>query len=118
MRKMKIKHMILSNSNNSSKAYKHTTCKWLSIMAAILLIVMIPLSSYAESERYIAVASDRHGNKVSGKARFTVNKKTGKIKIKKGTKKGTYKVKVRVTAAGTDTYQPGSKTATVKIKVK
>ena len=57
-----MKHMILSNSNNSSKAHKHTTGKWLSIMAAILLIVMIPLSSYAESERYIAVASDRHGN--------------------------------------------------------
>ena len=57
-----MKHMILSNSNNCSKSHKHTTGKWLSIAAVILLIVMIPLSSYAESERLIAVASDRHGN--------------------------------------------------------
>ena len=47
-----------------------------------------------------------------------LNKKTGKIKIKKKAKKGTYKIKVKVTAAGTETYKAGSKTVTVKIKVR
>ena len=38
--------------------------------------------------------------RVSGSKKLTVNKKNGKITIKKGTKKGTYKIKVKITAAG------------------
>ena len=51
-------------------------------------------------------------------AQFTINQGTGDITVKKGTKKGTYKLKVIVTAAGNAKYLPGSKTVTVKIKVK
>ena len=36
----------------------------------------------------------------------------------KGTKKGTYKMKVTVTAAGNASYKAGTKTVTVKVKVK
>ncbi len=50
--------------------------------------------------------------------KITVNKKTGKITVKKGLKKGTYKLKIKVTAAGTTAYKKGSKTVTVKIRVK
>ncbi|MBQ7505035.1 MAG: starch-binding protein [Ruminococcus sp.] len=56
--------------------------------------------------------------KTSGKKFFTVNAKTGKITVKKGTNKGTYSIKVKVTAKGNTTYKPGTKTVTVKIKVK
>ena len=42
----------------------------------------------------------------------------GKITVKKGTKKGTYRMKVIVTAAGNAKYEKGSKTVTVKVKVK
>lgn len=56
--------------------------------------------------------------KVSGKKNITVNKKTGKITVKKGTKKGTYKVKVKVSAAAAGSYNAGSKTVTYTIKVK
>ncbi len=56
--------------------------------------------------------------KVSGNKKITVNKKTGKITIKKGLKKKTYTIKIKVTAAGNDTYLKGSKTVTVKIIVK
>ena len=56
--------------------------------------------------------------KVSGNKYFTVNGKTGTIKIKKGLKKGTYKIKVNVRAAGTKTYEAASKNVTVKVKVK
>ena len=56
--------------------------------------------------------------KVSGNKKITINKKTGKITLKKGLKKGTYKLKVKVTASGTSKYKKTVKTVTVKIKVK
>ena len=56
--------------------------------------------------------------KTSGNKKITINKKTGKITVKKGTKKGTYKIKVKVTAAGNNNYKKGSKIVTVKVKIK
>ncbi|MEE0705927.1 MAG: BspA family leucine-rich repeat surface protein [Adlercreutzia sp.] len=50
--------------------------------------------------------------------KFKVNAKTGKITLSKGTKKGTYKVKIKATAAGNSSYKAGSKTVTVKVVVK
>ena len=55
--------------------------------------------------------------KISGKSKITIAP-TGKITLKKGLKKGTYKVKVQVTAAGTASYKAGSKIVTLSIKVK
>ncbi len=55
--------------------------------------------------------------KVKGNKKITVAK-NGKITVKKGLKKGTYKIKVKVTAAGNGTYAAASKTVTVTIKVK
>ncbi len=58
-------------------------------------------------------------SKVSGNKKITINKTTGKVTVKKKLKKGTYKVKVRVKAAGNTNYNPsGWKTVTFKIKVK
>ena len=56
--------------------------------------------------------------KTSGKSKITVNAKTGKITVKKGLKKGTYKVKVKVSAKATSNYKADSKTVTIKVKVK
>lgn len=50
--------------------------------------------------------------------RFKVDPNTGNITIKKKTKKGTYKVKINVAAAGNANYDQGSKTVTVKVRVK
>ncbi len=55
--------------------------------------------------------------KSSGNKKITVSK-AGKITVKKGLKKGTYKVKIKVTAAGNASYKAKSKTVTVTIKVK
>lgn len=55
--------------------------------------------------------------KLSGNKKITINS-SGKITVKKKLKKGTYKLKVRVTAAGNTKYKAGSKTVTVTIKVK
>ena len=49
--------------------------------------------------------------------RLTVNAKTGKITVKKGTNKGNYKIKVKITAKGTKKYNPKTVIKTVKIKV-
>jgi hypothetical protein len=57
------------------------------------------------------------GNKKSKKV-LKINSKNGKITVKKKTKKGTYKVKVTVTAAGNNQYKSGSKTIDVSVKVK
>lgn len=57
--------------------------------------------------------------KSSGDKKISINKKTGNITVKKGLKKGkTFKLKVKVTAAGNTAYKAGSKTVTVKIKIK
>ena len=49
---------------------------------------------------------------------FKINSKTGKITIKKGLKKGTYKITIKVSASGNDYYLAGSRNATVKVVVK
>ena len=48
---------------------------------------------------------------------FTVKKKTGAVTVKKGLRKGTYKLNIAVTAAGNKTYRSKTKTVTVKIQV-
>lgn len=49
---------------------------------------------------------------------FAVNKKNGKITVKKDLKKGTYKVTVRVKASGNSSYMPKTEKVTVTIVVK
>lgn len=60
--------------------------------------------------------------KAKAKKALKLNKNTGKITVKKKTKKGTYKLKVKVTAAGTSAgapqYKAGSKTVWITVKVK
>ena len=56
---------------------------------------------------------------VGSKAKKALKFKNGKITVKKGTKKGTYKMKVTVSAAATTGYNaaaPVTKTVTVKVK--
>ena len=56
--------------------------------------------------------------KSSGDSKITINKSTGKVTVKKGLKKGTYSVKVKVKAAGNSKYKSATKTVTFKITVK
>ena len=56
--------------------------------------------------------------KVKGDKKITVNKKTGKVTVKKGTKVGKYTVKIQVKVTGSQFYKPLNKTVTVKISVK
>ena len=56
--------------------------------------------------------------KAKYKKYFKVAKKTGKITVKKKLRKGLYRVKIKVTAAGNGTYKPVTKTVTVKVRVR
>ena len=56
-------------------------------------------------------------SKVSGPKKISVAK-SGKITVTKGLAKGTYKVKIKVIAAGGTNYKKGSKTITIKVIVK
>ena len=55
--------------------------------------------------------------KVSGNKKITVSP-TGKVTVKKKLKRGTYKIKVNVTAAGNTRYNAMTKTVVFKVKVK
>ena len=57
--------------------------------------------------------------KKSGHKKITINNKTGKVTVKKGLKKGTYKVVVKAKAAGNANYMPSAeKLVTFKIRIK
>ena len=56
--------------------------------------------------------------KKSGNKKITINKKSGKITVKKGLKKGMYKLKIKVTAAGNAKYESATKAVTIKVEVK
>ena len=57
--------------------------------------------------------------KASGNKKITINKKTGKVTVRKGLKEGTYTVKVKVKAKGTANYKASAwKTVTFKVQVK
>ena len=57
--------------------------------------------------------------KSSGNKKITINKKNGKVTVKKGLKKGTYKVKVKIKAAGNANYNASAyKAVTFKIIIK
>ena len=56
--------------------------------------------------------------KSSGNNKILINTATGSVKVSKGLKKGSYNIRVKVTAKGNKNYQAGSQTATVRIVVK
>ena len=56
--------------------------------------------------------------KKSVKSSFTVDKKTGKLTIKRGLKKGTYNVELKVSAAGDKSHNKATRKVTITVKVK
>lgn len=56
--------------------------------------------------------------KLKGSKKITISKTSGKVTIKKKLKKGTYSIKVKVSAKGNDEYKAASRTVTFKVRVK
>ena len=64
------------------------------------------------------IVSAKKGSKRFRK-KIRINAKTGKITLKKGLKKGTYKVKIKIKAKGNKNFKASAwKSVTVKVKVK
>ncbi|MCR5543407.1 MAG: InlB B-repeat-containing protein [Eubacterium sp.] len=79
---------------------------------------VIKFTKDAKDKKTYTLSSAKKGKK-SFKKYFKINKSTGKVTVKKGLKKGTYKVKVKVKALGNSNYKAsGTKTVTFKVKVK
>ena len=97
------------------------------------------VAAYDKNEKVLAVSKTIHiatpGGKNGNTKAVKINKKkvslkkgktfklkaklkNGKLKVGKGLKKGTYKVKLKVTAAGNSLYKKASKKVVVKIRVK
>lgn len=72
--------------------------------------------------RFMTFTGKGHGattyTKASGHKKIIIDKKSGKAKVKKGLKRGTYKVKINVVSAGDRNYKAITKKVTIKIKVK
>jgi hypothetical protein len=70
-----------------------------------------------DKKTYTLVSAKKGSN--SFKKYFKINKTTGEVTVKKGLKKGIYKVKVKVKAAGNANYKAsGTKTVTFTVNVK
>ena len=103
--KLKSKTAKISRSKLGKKAQKIKSAKLFGV-------------SRAQGKLTYKLASAKNGKK-SFKNYFKVDSKTGNVTVKKGLKKGTYKVKVKVKAAGNGNYNPSSwknVTSTVRVK--
>ena len=78
--------------------------------------------SSAKGKVTFKLTSAKKGKKTiklsKAKKYFTINPANGAIKVKKKLGKGTYTLKVSVTAAGTKDYGAATRTVTVKVKIK
>ncbi len=64
-----------------------------------------------------SIESAKKGSKSFAKS-FRINTKTGKLTVKNGLKKGTYKIRIKVSASGDSKYIAASKTVTFKLKIR
>ncbi|MBO4863802.1 MAG: leucine-rich repeat protein [Eubacterium sp.] len=79
---------------------------------------VIKFKNKGQGEISYKLSSAKKGKK-SYKKYFKIDKKTGKVTVKKGLNKGTYKVKVKLQSAGNEEYEASKALAvTFKIKVK
>lgn len=88
---------------------------------ALAVSKVIKFTKKTNDKKIYKLSSAKKGKKgkKSFKKYFKVNKTTGKVTVKKGLGKGTYKVKVKVKAKGNSNYKASAwKTVTFTVKVK
>ncbi len=87
--------------------------------AQILAVTkVIKFTKKLKDKKTYKLISARKGKK-NFKKYFKINKTTGRVMVKKGLKRGIYKVKVKVKALGNSNYKASTlKTVTFKVKVK
>ena len=90
---------------------KTKTVKYASVKKKALAFSPLTVKKPAGKVTYKNVSANKKAKK------FKISAK-GKVTIPKGTKRGTYKLNIKVSAAGSANYKAGSKTVAVTVKVK
>lgn len=94
----------------------------LSIKTKTAMLKASALAKKARSTKWISKVSGAKGKvsfkKTSGAGFLSIDKKTGKVTVKKGTKKGIYMAQVSINAAATANHAKSSKTAFITVSVK
>ena len=81
--------------------------------------VNIKLLAVKNAKGAVKITKVKSGTTKKIYKKIKVNSKNGKITIAKGKyKKGTYKIKLKIVAAGNSTYKKATKNTTVKLKIK
>lgn len=74
---------------------------------------------YTSAVKVIGAEGTKTFIKTGGSKKLSINKRTGKILVKKGTKRGTYTIGIKVKAAETEEYMAGvSAVKKIKVRVK
>ena len=103
-----VKYKILKADNTAKISYASKTVKYSKLKKAKQTIKPITVKSAKGAVVY---------KKLSGSSAFKLNS-SGSITVKKGTKKGNYTLKVKVTVKGNANYKSTYKTLKFKITVK
>ncbi len=103
---------ITKATNNFTASGKTATAKYSLLKKGSVTLLRSKVIGYSNKKGTLTYT------KSSGNSRITINKTTGKLKIAKGLKKGTYKVKVKVKDSGSKNYKAKTVNVTITIKVK
>ena len=117
------------NGYNGSRTFQYSiikadnTLKASGKTAAVKFSKLKKKSQTLKASKVLKFASKGEGKltykRAKGNKKITINKTNGKVTVKKGLKKGTYTVKVKIQAAGDDHHEKSVwKTVTFKVKVK
>lgn len=117
---------VWSDGSTAAKTVKWEIAKAANTLAASGKTASVAYAKVAKKDQKLARAkvialSKAQGTlrykKASGNKKILVNKKTGKVTVKKGLKAGTYKVKVDITAGGSGNYTDSTKRVVFTVKV-
>ena len=107
-----VKFTITKAKNTARITKKTATVKKATVAKKAVVVKPLTVTKAKGKVSYALVSASKN------KSYFKVSATTGKIKLKKGLKKGTYTVKVRVKVTGNANYKALTKTVAVKIVVK
>ena len=114
-----------SNSNNGSGSSVSKKANPMTVKSTTKAVKYSKVKKKAQKVKPLKVSNAQGtvsykitgGNKKSKKA-LKINSGTGAITVKKGTKKGIYKVRVTIAASGNGSYNSGQSTVNVTVRVK
>lgn len=108
-----------ANTLKVKKAKKTYTIKASKLKKKAVKIKISKLLKVTKAKGAVTYAKVKKGSTKKLYKKLTIKKKSGKITIKKGKyAKNTYKIKIKVKAAGNKSYKKGTATRVVKIKIK